>query len=95
MPPDSDAEIMQPEMWGKANPSLYDPARTELLEEIKLEFEEYKEDPAGHGAFATKRMNLPAGRQGSRSHQLGKYSCSFPAYPGRNRPGNAPGGLGR
>lgn len=58
---DSDAEIMQPEMWGKANPSLYDPARTELLEEIKLEFEEYKEDPAGHGAFATKRMNRPQG----------------------------------
>ena len=52
---------MQPEMWGKANPSLYDPARTELLEEIKLEFEEYKEDPAGHGAFATKRMNRPQG----------------------------------
>ena len=40
---------------------MYDPARTELLEEIKLEFEEYKEDPAGHGAFATKRMNRPQG----------------------------------
>lgn len=58
---DSDAEIMQPETWPKANPSLLDPTRTELLEEIKLEFEEYKEDPAGHGAFATKRMNRPQG----------------------------------
>lgn len=58
---DSDAEIMQPEMWPKANPSLLDPTRAELLEEIKLEFEEYKEDPAGHGAFATKRMNRPQG----------------------------------
>lgn len=58
---DSDAEIMQPETWPKANPSLLDPTRTELLEEIQLEFEEYKEDPAGHGAFATKRMNRPQG----------------------------------
>lgn len=59
---DSDDEIMQPEMWGKANPSLYDPNRTELLEEIKLEFLEYQEDPAGNTAFATKRMNRPQGR---------------------------------
>lgn len=58
---DSDAEIMNPEMWAKANPSLNDPNRRELKKEILLEFEEYKEDPAGHGAFATKRMNRPQG----------------------------------
>ena len=58
---DSDAEIMDPTKWVKANPSLDDPTRRELLKEILLEFEEYKEDPAGHGAFATKRMNRPQG----------------------------------
>ena len=58
---DSDTEIMMPEFWGKANPSLHDPARRELYKEILLEFEEYKDDPAGHGAFPTKRMNRPQG----------------------------------
>lgn len=58
---DSDAEILDPTKWGKANPSLNDPSRRELMKEILLEFEEYKEDPAGHGAFATKRMNRPQG----------------------------------
>ena len=58
---DSDDEIQKPEVWGKANPSLHDPNRRELLKEIMLEFEEYKDDPAGHGAFATKRMNRPQG----------------------------------
>ena len=59
---DSDEEILDPATWGKANPSLNDPTRTELLEEIKLEFLEYKEDPAGNSAFATKRMNRPQGQ---------------------------------
>lgn len=58
---DSDAEIMIPEMWGKANPSLYDPARRELLKQIQMEFADYKDDPAAHAAFATKRMNRPQG----------------------------------
>lgn len=58
---DSDAEILDPGKWGKANPSLHDPNRRALLKEIKLEFQEYLDDPAGHGAFATKRMNRPAG----------------------------------
>lgn len=58
---DSDDEIGNPEMWGKANPSLYDPNRPELLNEILEEYQEYREDPAGHAAFATKRMNRPKG----------------------------------
>lgn len=58
---DSDEEINDPEMWGKANPSLYDPHRPELLNEILEEYQEYLEDPAGHAAFATKRMNRPKG----------------------------------
>lgn len=58
---DSDDEINMPDMWGKANPSLYDPNRPELLNEILEEYQEYREDPAGHAAFATKRMNRPKG----------------------------------
>lgn len=60
---DSDAEIMMPEMWGKANPSLYDPARRELLKQIQMEFADYQDDPAQHAAFATKRMNRPQGNK--------------------------------
>lgn len=60
---DNDKEIYQPEVWVKANPSLLDPARSELMQEILLEFEEYKEDPASHSAFATKRMNRPQGNK--------------------------------
>lgn len=58
---DSDAEIMDPSKWGKANPSLHDPNRRSLLQQIKLEFARYKRDPAGNRAFATKRMNRPMG----------------------------------
>lgn len=56
---DCDEEIDQPEAWGKANPSLYDPNRPELLNEMLEEYQEYREDPPGHAAFATKRMNRP------------------------------------
>ncbi len=58
---DSDAEIMDPSKWGKANPSLHDPNRRSLLQQIRLEFSKYKQDPAGNRAFATKRMNRPTG----------------------------------
>ena len=58
---DSDEEINDPDLWGKANPSMYDPNRPELLNEILEEYQEYREDPAGHAAFATKRMNRPKG----------------------------------
>ena len=58
---DSDEEIMDPTKWGKANPSLYDPNRPELLDEIKLEFNDYLDDPLSYSAFATKRMNRPRG----------------------------------
>ena len=58
---DSDEEINDPDLWGKANPSLYDHNRPELLNEILEEYQEYREDPAGHAAFATKRMNRPKG----------------------------------
>lgn len=58
---DSDDEIHDPKTWAKANPSLNDPTRQELREEILLEYNEYKKDPASHSSFATKRMNCPQG----------------------------------
>lgn len=54
---DKDEEIIQPEMWDKANPSLrYFP---DLQQEIEMEFSDYLEDPISNAAFATKRMNRP------------------------------------
>lgn len=58
-----DASICKPETWPMANPSLLDPTRPELMQEIMLEFHDYMEDPAGNSAFATKRMNRPQGNQ--------------------------------
>lgn len=58
---ESDAEINDESKWIKANPSLNDPKRPELLEEIRLEYQDWKLDPAGNSAFATKRMNRPQG----------------------------------
>lgn len=60
---DTDEEIKQPEAWPKANPSLNDPTRQHLRDEILLEFKEYLRDPAGHSAFPTKRMNRPQGNR--------------------------------
>lgn len=54
---DSDEEIINPEMWDKANPSLrYFP---DLQQEIQMEFNDYLDDPINNSAFATKRMNRP------------------------------------
>lgn len=54
---ESDEEIDQPEMWYKANPSLqYNPT---MLNEIKLEYADYKQNPVENSDFATKRMNRP------------------------------------
>lgn len=58
---DSDAEIMDPNMFVKANPSYNDPNRKALRREILMEFNDYKKDPVSYPAFATKRMNRPQG----------------------------------
>lgn len=58
---DSDAEIDNPAMWVKANPSLYDPNRPQLLRQIQREYQDYKDDPIANASFATKRMNRPKG----------------------------------
>lgn len=58
---DSDDELSDPSQWGKANPSLYDPARPQLLRRIQQEYSAWKEDPITNASFATKRMNRPRG----------------------------------
>lgn len=56
---DSDEEIDDESKWIKANPSLYDPDRPQLLKEIRREHKKYKLDPISNASFATKRMNRP------------------------------------
>ena len=58
---DSDEEIDDESKWIKANPSLYDPHRPQLLKEIRREYRKYKLDPISNASFATKRMNRPRG----------------------------------
>lgn len=58
---DNDDEIDNPAMWAKANPSLYDPSRPQLLKQIQREYADYKDDPVSNASFATKRMNRPRG----------------------------------
>lgn len=54
---DDPEEVHIEHMWHKANPSLrYFP---NLMNEMRIEYTEFKKDKAGHGAFMTKRMNRP------------------------------------
>ena len=56
---DKPGEVDCEDMWHKANPSLrYLP---DLMDEMRLEYIEYKRDPANHIAFMSKRMNRPPG----------------------------------
>lgn len=50
-------EIDNPDSWHKANPSLR--FLPDLMEEIKLEHAQYKQNPAANASFPTKRMNCP------------------------------------
>ena len=54
---DSEKEIHDEANWTKANPSL--PYRPSLMEEIRKEYRDWKENPDRLPAFKTKRMNLP------------------------------------
>ena len=54
---DSRDEVHDEENWPKANPSL--PYLPSLLEEIRKEYREWKNNPARLPAFMSKRMNLP------------------------------------
>lgn len=54
---DADEEVDDERMWHKANPSLrYLP---DLLEQMRLEYARYKQNPAANTAFVKKRMNRP------------------------------------
>lgn len=55
---DADEEVDNEWMWHKANPSLrYLP---HLMQQLRLEYAQYKLNPASNTAFMTKRMNRPA-----------------------------------
>ena len=55
---DADEEVDDERMWHKANPSLrYLP---HLMQQLRLEYAQYKLNPAANTAFMTKRMNRPA-----------------------------------
>ena len=55
---DADEEVDNERMWHKANPSLrYLP---HLMQQLRLEYAQYKLNPAANTAFMTKRMNRPA-----------------------------------
>ena len=55
---DADEEVDDERMWHKANPSLrYLP---HLMQQLRLEYAQYKLNPASNTAFMTKRMNRPA-----------------------------------
>lgn len=54
---DDHDEVHDERMWHKANPSLrYMP---NLLSEMRMEYAQYKQNPAANTAFMTKRMNRP------------------------------------
>lgn len=54
---DSRDEVHDEKNWPKANPSL--PYLPSLLDEIRKEYREWKNNPARLPAFMSKRMNLP------------------------------------
>jgi len=54
---DSDDEVHDERNWVKAVPSL--PYMSDLLNEIRLEYQDYKRNPIRHIDFMTKRMNRP------------------------------------
>lgn len=54
---DSPDEVNNPDMWHKANPSLY--AFPALMAEMLIEYNDYIINPAANTAFMTKRMNVP------------------------------------
>ena len=58
---DSEDEIDNEEAWFKANPSLYPEMDTyyDMIREIRIEYKEYKANPAEHVSFPAKRMNCP------------------------------------
>lgn len=56
---DSKEEVHDEKNWPKANPSL--PYFPNLLEEIRKEYRDWKQNPQRLSAFMVKRMNIPDG----------------------------------
>lgn len=54
---DSKDEVHDERMWVKANPSL--PYKPDLMDQMRREYVNYKDNPAKNAAFMTKRMNIP------------------------------------
>lgn len=54
---DDPDEVMDEQNWHKANPSLRYMPHT--MQEMRLEFAQYLQNPAANTAFMTKRMNRP------------------------------------
>lgn len=54
------AEVDNPELWEKANPSL--PYLPELYDAIMIDYLEQKERPSKRSEFLSKRMNIPQER---------------------------------
>ena len=54
---DSKEEVDDESCWYKANPSLY--VFGTLLQQLKMEYVQYKANPAANVSFIAKRMNLP------------------------------------
>ena len=54
---DREEEIDEQKMWHKANPSLrYFP---DLMDEMQIEYVDYKNNPIANSSFKVKRMNMP------------------------------------
>lgn len=90
---DSDDEIHDPKTWAKANPSLNDPTRQELREEILLEYNEYKKRPGQPFFLRHKAHELPPREHGNGSNFMGKYSGGKSAIPAIGPGCRADGGI--
>ena len=58
---DDPKEAHDPDNWGKPNPSL--PFLPALREEVRKEYQEWKETPNRAPAFMARRMNMPEGNK--------------------------------
>ncbi len=58
---DCEEDVHDEANWPKANPSL--PYLPNLLAEIRVEYQEYIEDPVNCSEFMTKRMNIRIGKR--------------------------------
>lgn len=54
---DSDDEVHDEKNWVKANPSL--PYLPDLMQELRLEYADYVQNPSANVSFMAKRMNRP------------------------------------